>query len=79
MGALHALINSLFSTRTLTFGARLGRRKGRKEEGKEAPSGQGLGWDRIGVATRALEAVCDAKMWKSLALPPWRKEPKTEV
>lgn len=48
-----------------------GRRKGNRRTG--AKTGQD------GVATRALEAVYDAKMWKSLALPPWRKEPKTEV
>lgn len=35
--------------------------------------------DRTGVATRVPEAVYDAKMWKSFVLPPWRKEPKTEV
>lgn len=46
-GPCMALINSLFSTSTFTFGAWLGRRKGRKEEGKEI-EGQGLGQDRMG-------------------------------
>lgn len=36
-------------------------------------------WDRARAAPGDLEAVYDANMYKSSALPPLRKEPKIEV
>lgn len=48
-------------------------------EGRRKKEGQELEWHRAGVAPRDLEAVYDANMCKSLALPPLRKEPKIEV
>lgn len=48
-------------------------------EGKREKEGQELEGDRAGEAPRDLEAVYDANMCKSSALPPLRKEPKIEV
>lgn len=74
LSALYAHFSSPFSTSLLHWHRGWTEGRGGKEKRRNE-----MEWDRARAAPRDLEAVYDANMYKSSALPPLRKEPKIEV